>query len=101
MEEMNSHLSKSIEMKEIREAVFQIGGSNALGLDIFHGVFFHSYWEIIAKDIKGFVQEFASGMVSYQNLNSTHIVLIPNIPSLESMGSFVLSAYATSQSKSF
>ncbi|KAM1083313.1 hypothetical protein ACFX19_022135 [Malus domestica] len=47
--------SRPIVLEEIKDAIFQMGGMKALGLDGFHGVFYHSFWDIIANDMNGLV----------------------------------------------
>ncbi|KAM2535579.1 hypothetical protein TB1_021135 [Malus domestica] len=47
--------SRPIVLEEIKDVIFQMGGMKALGPDGFHGVFYHSFWDIIVYDMNGLV----------------------------------------------
>jgi len=44
-------LIKCPDFLEIKIVVFNLNGNNALGLDGFGGVFYHSCWDIIGTDV--------------------------------------------------
>lgn len=67
---MNSHLTKPIALKEIKYVVFQMGGMKAPGPDGLHGVFYHSFWDIIVDDVNGLVQDFVTRQESPRRLYS-------------------------------
>ncbi|XP_070674676.1 uncharacterized protein [Malus domestica] len=47
------------------------------GPDGFQGVFYHSFWDIISREVNGMEADFMNGRISLRRLNSTNIVLIP------------------------
>ncbi|KAB2608850.1 CMP-sialic acid transporter 1-like [Pyrus ussuriensis x Pyrus communis] len=70
---------------EIKDAVFNMGGSKAPGLDGFQGIFFQSYWDIIAVEVYGIVAECLVGDGCPFVINSTNIALIPMVFNLENL----------------
>lgn len=64
---------------EIREADFSINADKAPGPDGFSAGFFHTHWEDIGLDIVKEVQSFFMGQALPDNINDTHIPLIPKI----------------------
>ncbi|KAB2625965.1 hypothetical protein D8674_017625 [Pyrus ussuriensis x Pyrus communis] len=85
---MNNGLVRPVTLEEIQTAAFQMGGMKAPGPDGFQGIFYHSFWNSLMDDVNGIVQDFMQGDLVPQRLNSTHIVLIPKIKNLESVGQF-------------
>ncbi|XVF12220.1 hypothetical protein REPUB_Repub08aG0096000 [Reevesia pubescens] len=57
---MNEALCKDISNEEIKIAVFSLGAHKALGPDGFPGLFFHSFWNLIKKDVCAMVHDFFS-----------------------------------------
>lgn len=49
---------------EVKEAVFQLSGDSAAGLDEFSGLFFQKYWDITGDDIPLVVIAFFVAMSS-------------------------------------
>lgn len=86
--EMNAHLMGPVTLEEVKNVIFQMGGMKTPGPDGFQGVFYHSYWDIILEDVNGLIKDFACGRMSSKNINSTHIVLIPNAANPSSMSQF-------------
>ncbi|KAM1383307.1 hypothetical protein PS2_035388 [Malus domestica] len=84
MDDMNQSLLEPISEEEIRMAVRQMGGFKAPGPDRFQGVFYHAYWDCIAKDVYELVLLLSNSDTCPRQLNATHIVLIPKIPNPES-----------------
>ncbi|KAM1239603.1 hypothetical protein ACFX2J_045019 [Malus domestica] len=83
-DDMNQSLLEPISEEEIRMDVRQMGGFKAPGPDGFQGVFYHAYWDCIAKDVYELVLLLSNGDTCPRQLNATHIVLIPKIPNPES-----------------
>ncbi|KAM1141546.1 hypothetical protein EV1_041111 [Malus domestica] len=65
-------------------AARQMGGFKAAGPNGFQGVFYHSFWDCIAKDVYDLVLLLSNGETCPRQLNATHIVLIPKILNPES-----------------
>ncbi|KAM1448192.1 hypothetical protein EV2_007254 [Malus domestica] len=80
---MNSTLCSPFSI-ENREAAFQLGALKAPGLDGLPGLFYHKFWETINDTIVDTATEFHEGGMMLQQLNQTHITLIPKVPNPES-----------------
>lgn len=65
-----------------------MGGLKASGPDGFQGIFYQSFWENIVVDVNELVFALVDGNIIPSRLNSTHIVLIPKVPNLESVSQF-------------
>ena len=64
---------------EIREAAFSINAEKAPGPDGFSAGFFHTHSDRVGPNIVKEVQEFFAGAELPENINDTHIRLIPKI----------------------
>lgn len=83
--EMNDVLRRAVEESEIKVAVSQLGNLKAPGPNGFQGVFYQNFWEIISPKVFGMAAECLNGEVSPNLINSMNIILIPEVPHLESM----------------
>lgn len=85
-QEMNSSLTCQISDQEVEDVVFQMGKLKAPGPK---GIF-QTYWDIISNEVKGLAKVFFSfiGDVGPKGINSTNIILIPKVPSPESVSQF-------------
>jgi hypothetical protein len=84
---MNTQLCKGF-IKEISDALFQMGPLKALGLDGFLARFFQRHWEILKEDIIRAVQKNFSDGVMPPSINDTSIVLIPKGDNPEELKDF-------------
>ncbi|KAF9600759.1 hypothetical protein IFM89_012203 [Coptis chinensis] len=73
----NIDMNRTPEEDEIRRAANQIGANKSAGPDGFTGKFYHTYWDIIGRDITNFIQQFYLTAHFTKPLNHTNIVLIP------------------------
>jgi len=55
---LNDRLVAKISEEEVRDAVFEMGGSKAPGPDGFPGSFFQSFWDIVGTEVVVAVQDF-------------------------------------------
>lgn len=85
---VNSPLNHKIKAKEIKEAIFEMGGSKAPSLDGFLGCCFQSFWEILTKDIVATIQDFQVMKIMTKDVNSTFLALIPKDLDAFSFGKF-------------
>lgn len=85
---MNEKLCSPISNMEIKDAVLNIGAAKALGPDGFQGIFFQSFWDIIAAKVKGIVAECLVGNGSPSSINSTNIALILKVLNPETVNQF-------------
>lgn len=72
----------------MKNAVHQLGGFKAPGLDGFGGLFYQHSWDVVGAHVCGYVKDFFSKGSALDNLNNTNIVLIPKTDNPESVGSF-------------
>ena len=78
-------LEASINEKDIKHCLFQIGGLKAPGPDGFPATFFHKYWDICKEDVINLVTKcFTKGCIP-DHINQTYISLIPKVPNVTSM----------------
>ncbi|KAK8560150.1 hypothetical protein V6N12_012953 [Hibiscus sabdariffa] len=56
--DMNKELCKEVDSDEICEAVFGIGAMKAPGPNGYHGIFYHSFWDIIKEDVIELIQNY-------------------------------------------
>lgn len=78
-DEDNIRLTAIPSAEEIREATFSINAEKAPRPDGFSAGFFHTHWEKVRPDIVREVQGFFDGEPLPENINNTHIRLIPKI----------------------
>ena len=78
-DEDNSHLTIIPDRVEVRRAVFAIHADKAPGPDGFSAGFYHSYWDIIGKDIYQDIREFFETGHFHRRQNETHIRLISKV----------------------
>ncbi|XP_072088190.1 uncharacterized protein [Arachis hypogaea] len=76
-EEMNQNLLQEVTEKEVKDAVFSMGGLKAPGPDGLNGLFYQEHWEIISKEVYGAVKEFFNEGSLPQEFGETVVVLIP------------------------
>lgn len=82
-DDMNAMLIRGIEDWEVKKAVYELGSLKAPGPDGLTGLFYQRHWNILQHDITAAVKEFFLTAKLPDNINSTHISLIPKIPSPE------------------
>lgn len=68
---------KRVEEEEIKEAVFELAGDKALGLDGFPMAFFQWCWGVLKEDVIAFMKEFHSRGKPSKCMRASFIVLIP------------------------
>jgi hypothetical protein len=84
-QDMNNSLCKEFTNKEVLEALEGIGDLKAPGLDGMHSLFYKKFWEIVGEKVTEEVMSVLNGGPMPENWNDTCVVLIPKIPSPESM----------------
>ena len=67
---------KSITLKEVQEAVFQIKEGTFPGLDGFTVNFFHNFWEMVEMDVWWIVEKSRISGHILPTLNATYLTLI-------------------------
>lgn len=66
-------------MMEVKEAIFSIGRSKALGDDGYYAHFYHHFWEAIRMDCFNCVKDIFTSLDMPKSMHSTLISLIPKI----------------------
>lgn len=85
---MNQDLLMPISEEEIVIVVRQMGVLKAPRPDGCQGIFYHSFWNSIVKEVTEMVLFLSKDDMSPRQLNATHIVLIPKVPNPESVSQF-------------
>ncbi|WOL10732.1 hypothetical protein Cni_G19491 [Canna indica] len=86
--EMNQRLNDQITKEEMKEALFEMHPTKALGSDGFPAVFFQKHWHLLGDEINSTLTQFLNGNLQNQDLNHTLIVLIPKVKDLERVSQF-------------
>ncbi|XP_060170583.1 uncharacterized protein LOC132601519 [Lycium barbarum] len=76
-QQTNIELCKMPSLEEIKQAVFNLNGTSASGLDGFSGKFYQSCWNIIGADVYKLVLEFFKGQTLPKSITHTNLVLLP------------------------
>jgi hypothetical protein len=80
--------------EKIKSVVFGLNSDGAPGPDGFGAFFFQRYWEIIKFDVENAVIQFFVSSWILPNYNANTLILIPKIPSANSIDQFRLIAMA-------
>lgn len=62
---------------KIREALFQMEGSTASGLDGLPPLFFQQFWSIVGPDVSSVILSFLNSGMILKKINFTHVSFIP------------------------
>lgn len=82
------HLTKNFSTLEIDKVVHNMGSLRTLGPDGFQALFFQKNWEIVSQNEYDLVLRVLEGKGLPENLNNTHIVLLPKVDDPESASQF-------------
>jgi hypothetical protein len=85
---MNEGLVAPFEKEEVKAALFQMFPTKAPGLDGMPAHFFQRYWDLCGDEVTEVVLRILRGEDDPSVINSTCIVLIPKVESLEELGQF-------------
>ena len=72
-------LERSFEEVEVLEALKDLNGNKAPGLDGFSIAFFQSCWDVVKANVMGTFHSFHEAGLFEQSLNATFIALIPKL----------------------
>ncbi|XP_028790032.1 uncharacterized protein LOC114746021 [Neltuma alba] len=86
--EENASLEEAVTREEIKSAAFQLGALKAPGPDGFCGMFYHSAWGTIEKEVTEMVFGFFNNNAKLTALNKTNVVLIPKVENAECVGQY-------------
>ena len=87
-EEENVSISGGVTKEEVKAALWFLKAFKALGLDGFHVGFFQRFWSTVGKSVVDEVKKIFGERKIPEYLNRTHIVLIPKIQGLKTLGNF-------------
>lgn len=81
-------LVKSVDLQEVKDSLFGIGGIKAPGVDGYPACFYQNQWSLCAGDIFDLVSTVFSTCIIPEKLNTTLITLVPKVPNPSSMVHF-------------
>lgn len=78
-------MDRDISDCEVKNALFDIGGLKAPGVDGFPALFYQKHWDLLSEEVIGMVKlVFSSGKIPC-GLNHTLITLVPKVASPQDM----------------
>ena len=78
-DQMNNNLTKPVEEKEVKKALFSIHPNKAPGPDGMSPLFFQKFWYFIKDDVVQAIQSFFHSSLMLKVINNTVISLIPKV----------------------
>lgn len=87
-DDMNRSLLSPITDAEVERAAFDMGPHKAPGPDGLNGLFFQKHWSVVKAEVIELVRNFFQDAVFPNGINTTHIALIPKVPSPEEVGQY-------------
>ncbi|GJV59705.1 RNA-directed DNA polymerase, eukaryota, reverse transcriptase zinc-binding domain protein [Tanacetum coccineum] len=79
-EDQNSFLVSTINVTEIRDAIWDCGSDKSPGPNGFTFAFYKKFWDILKDDVMGFVQDFFRTGILPRGCNTSFITLILKVP---------------------
>lgn len=87
-DEMNENLLKPFTKEDIWCAVKSMSPLKAPGIDGYPVLFYQWYWHIVGDDVSHFCLEVLNGRIVMEEINRTHLVLIPKVDKPKNMAQF-------------
>ncbi|VVA38357.1 PREDICTED: reverse mRNAase [Prunus dulcis] len=81
-------LVKPVDLQEVKDNLFGIGGNKAPGVDGYLACFYQNQWSLCARDIFDLVSTAFSTCIIHEKFNTTLITLVPKVPNPSSMVQF-------------
>lgn len=88
MEDHNRRLMEQVSLEEVKKVVFSLGAEKSPRQDGFPALFFQKFWDIMAEDIHGVVEESRKGGFILKYFNNTCMALIPKKAEINSFDDF-------------
>lgn len=76
---MNMNLLQHFTKDEIWAAVKSMDPLKASGIDGFSTLFYQHFWHIVGLEVSSFCLVVIRGEITIEEINQTHIVLIPKV----------------------
>lgn len=87
-EEMNQELVRPFDPGEVYNVLFQMHQSKAPGPDGMNANFYQKHWHIVGKDVTDCVIGVLNGSRSFNDVNKTHLFLIPKVKNPSSFSEY-------------
>lgn len=85
---MNDTLLRHFTKEDIAYAVKMMAPLKAPGVDVFPAIFFQRYWHIVGSEIARYCLSILNGQAEVEEINKTHIILIPKVDKPKNMLQF-------------
>ncbi|GMI76000.1 hypothetical protein HRI_001269300 [Hibiscus trionum] len=86
--DLNATLLKTFTIEEVHNAVQSMGPLRASGEDGLGAIFYQKFWHIVGNEVAEYCISMIHGNASLEQINQTHIVLIPKVTGAKVMTQF-------------